>query len=296
MNPPTDFPRRRANGSLLVAYIDTPDGHDALQLGIALARERQVNLKIVSVIPPVTPQGFGVQTQDPGYNTIVREQTEQRLASALNNLPADISATWHVVEGTEPALALNDAAQKLECDLIVVGARPGGLLNRFRIGTVPSSLLYTAQTPVALAPQGYSYPGPITGISALVGPRRGRSDVAAIGLDRANRREIPLRIITLKISGEDAGYGFELPLSEAIEEAVSKGQASRITTSGSSVQSALRNLSWEEGEVAVLGSARIAGDGRLFLGTTAHRILKHLPVPTIVVPSGYMTLKGGAPS
>ena len=50
MNPPTDFPRRRANGSLLVAYIDTSDGHDALHLGIALARERQVNLKIVSVI------------------------------------------------------------------------------------------------------------------------------------------------------------------------------------------------------------------------------------------------------
>ncbi|MBU5654612.1 universal stress protein [Corynebacterium sp. UMB6689] len=293
MNPLTDFPRRKTSGSLLVAYIDTSDGHDALNLGIALARERQVTLKLVSVVSPITPQGFGVQTQDPGYNAIVRKQTQQRLTAALESLPSDISATWHVVEGTDPALALNDAAQELECDLIIVGARSGGLLNRFRIGTVASSLLYTAQVPVALAPQGYSYPGPITGVSALVGPRQGRSDVAAIGLDRAFRREVPLRIITLKISGEDSGVTFEQQLSEAIQDAVSKGRASRITTSGASVQSALQNLSWKEGEVAVLGSARIASEGRLFLGATANRILKHVPVPTIVVPSGYMTLKGG---
>ena len=293
MNPLTDFPRRKASGSLLVAYIDTSDGHDALHLGIALARKRQVTLKLVSVVPPITPQGFGVQTQDPGYNAIVRKQTQQRLTDAVESLPSDISATWHIVEGTDPALALNDAAQELECDLIIVGARSGGLLNRFRIGTVSSSLLYTAQVPVALAPQGYSYLGPITCVSALVGPRQGRSDVAAIGLDRAYRREVPLRIITLKISGEDSGVTFEQQLSEAIEDAVSKGRASRITTSGASVQSALQNLSWEEGEVAVLGSARIASEGRLFLGATAHRILRHVPVPTIVVPSGYMTLKGG---
>ena len=88
MNPLTDFPRRKTSGSLLVAYIDTSDGHDALNLGIALARERQVTLKLVSVVSPITPQGFGVQTQDPGYNAIVRKQTQQRLTAALESLPS----------------------------------------------------------------------------------------------------------------------------------------------------------------------------------------------------------------
>lgn len=293
MNSPDDFPRRKVSGSLLVAYVDTGDGHDALQLGIALARERKVTLRLVSVVPPRTPQGFGVQTQDTGYNTIVKEQTKQRLLKAVDTVPKDISATYHVVEGAEPAVALTNAAETFNGDLIIVGAREGGLLNRFRIGAVSSSLLYTSRIPVALAPQSYTFGGPITRISALVGPRPGRSDVAAIGLDRAHRRAVPLRVITLRISGEDTETDFEPQLSKALDKALHSGQASAVTTSGTNVHAALSNLSWEEGEVAVLGSARIAREGRLFLGATAHRILKHLPVPTIVVPSGYMSAEGG---
>ena len=46
-------------------------------------------------------------------------------------------------------------------------------------------------------------------------------------------------------------------------------------------------LDWEDGEVLVIGSSRLAQGRSIFLGSTANRILRALPVPMIVVPSGY---------
>ncbi len=46
-------------------------------------------------------------------------------------------------------------------------------------------------------------------------------------------------------------------------------------------------LDWEDGEVLVIGSSRLAQGRSIFLGSTANRILRALPVPMLVVPSGY---------
>ena len=46
-------------------------------------------------------------------------------------------------------------------------------------------------------------------------------------------------------------------------------------------------LDWEDGEVLLIGSSRLATSRSIFLGSTANRILRALPVPMIVVPSDY---------
>ena len=46
-------------------------------------------------------------------------------------------------------------------------------------------------------------------------------------------------------------------------------------------------LEWEAGEVLLIGSSRLAASRSIFLGSTANRILRALPVPMIVVPSDY---------
>ena len=50
----------------------------------------------------------------------------------------------------------------------------------------------------------------------------------------------------------------------------------------------MEKLEWDHGELAVVGSSRMAVPGRLFLGTTASRMLRLIPVPMLVVPAGYM--------
>ena len=48
---PASFPRRNTSGCILVGYVATDFGKDALRLGIALAKERNVRLELVMVAP-----------------------------------------------------------------------------------------------------------------------------------------------------------------------------------------------------------------------------------------------------
>lgn len=47
---------------------------------------------------------------------------------------------------------------------------------------------------------------------------------------------------------------------------------------------ALEAVSWDPGEVMVVGSSRIGPIRRVFLGSRAVKIVRHSPVPVIVVP------------
>ena len=60
----------------------------------------------------------------------------------------------------------------------------------------------------------------------------------------------------------------------------------RVVT-GASIDEAIASIDWEDGEVAVVGSSSLARKRRLFLGSTAQRILRTLPVPLLVVPKNY---------
>ena len=53
---------------------------------------------------------------------------------------------------------------------------------------------------------------------------------------------------------------------------------------GDSIENAVAHLDWEEGELALVGSSRLAQPRRLFLGSTAAKMLRELPVPMVVVP------------
>ncbi|MDK7139548.1 universal stress protein [Corynebacterium simulans] len=295
----SDFDRRAATGHILVGYVATDYGKDALRLGIALAKTRNVNLEIV-MAAPANNSFSGVYPHDRGYSSILEEQIAGWLQEALGEIPSDIRATARIVPGESEAEALNRAAEELDCDMIVVGARKGGLFGRFQMGTAVNTLLHSGTVPIALAPHGYSYPGPISRITAMFGPRPGTTDVIAIGLDRARRRRIPLRLLSLVLPGESDlhGLGTDVPnavrayanrkLGDIAEEMLSAGYATTDVATGRDVEAAMENVTWQDGELAVVGSSRLAVPGRLFLGGTASRMLRSIPVPMVVVPAGYM--------
>ena len=53
---------------------------------------------------------------------------------------------------------------------------------------------------------------------------------------------------------------------------------------GESWEEALEDVEWEDGEVLVVGSSSIGPLARVFLGSRASQIVRHSPVPVIVVP------------
>ena len=56
---------------------------------------------------------------------------------------------------------------------------------------------------------------------------------------------------------------------------------------GRTIEEAIDGLEWDDGEILIVGSSRLAEKNRLFIGSTANKVLRALPVPMVVVPRDY---------
>ena len=53
---------------------------------------------------------------------------------------------------------------------------------------------------------------------------------------------------------------------------------------GRTVEDAVSKLDWRDGDLIMVGSSRLSAPKRLFLGSTAAKMLRVLDVPMVVVP------------
>jgi nucleotide-binding universal stress UspA family protein len=61
-------------------------------------------------------------------------------------------------------------------------------------------------------------------------------------------------------------------------------EVTAVVADGATVEAAVEGLDWEDGDLLMLGSSRLAPPRRLFIGSTAARILRVLEVPMLVTP------------
>ncbi|MFG1783153.1 universal stress protein [Rhodococcus oryzae] len=284
---------------LVVGYLATPSGDDGLALGIRLARSLNASLSICMVIPPDRTLPIRLP-DDPGYDDALVEQAHQWLEAALGSVPEDVSATAYLSFHESFSRGLLDEATRLHAQAIVVGAARDGLLGRHAIGTVTSELLHSSPVPVALAPRGtrYHHTRRIREVTCAVGTRAGAEILLRTAVRSCERMQTPLRLVSL-VSIEPhhdlrggPGEVRERALIHArnmLEEARSRLDPGVATTAlvadGDSVESAVSTLDWHEGDLILVGSSRLAQHQRLFLGSTAAKMLRVVPVPMVVVPN-----------
>ncbi len=278
----------------VVGYSANDRGRDAVHLAIALARRQGASLDLVMVVPENSPYNV-VHPPAPGYDSMLNDQVQHWLDEALAMVPLDVRAEAHLRKGESEAAALIAAARELQAGLLVIGAGSHGLFRRFTVGPVGSTLLHAATVPVALAPHGYERTDPITRLTCGVGLRAGAEDVLEVAAAAAGRRKLPLRLVSLvALDGGGSPEAVEQARAHADQRLaaaagrVRHGVAVELAVAhGRSIEDAVAHLDWDDGEVLLIGSSRLARDNSLFLGSTASRILRSLPVPMIVVPRGY---------
>lgn len=161
-----------------------------------------------------------------------------------------------------------------------------------------SELLHSSDVPVVLAPEGSRRIDASTGITRVtvaIGTRPG-ADVLleeAVSLAAATQSELRLvSLVTVDLpAGIDTGVirvvgaaHADDMLAQARSALSDDIDAEAVVASGDSIEDAVSHLGWEPGEIAVVGSSRLAQPRRLFLGSTAAKMLHELPVPMIVVP------------
>lgn len=279
----------------VIGYTDTPTGRDALALGIRLARSYGGSLHLVIVLgseskPTLTPT-------DPGYERFLQDTAAGWLAEAEASLPDDIEHDSHIVYADSFSEGLLGASRDLLASMIVIGAARGGLLGRFALGTVASDLLHSAKVPVALAPEGARRVGnaPLSRITCAIGTRAGADALLDGALLFARRGDSPLRLLSLVAIDQPGGSADRAAVERAREHATAVVEQARthlpddlvpeaVIATGDRIEDAVQSIDWDPAEIVFVGSSRLARPQHLFLGSTAAKILRELPVPMVVVP------------
>lgn len=292
----------------LVGYADTPAGRDALALAVRLAHHHPVALDIVVVLN--AESRATLVPVDHGYENHLRALAERWLADALGTVPDGIEAVPHLVYADAHSEGILQTARRLRSSMIVVGAARGGLLGRLSVGSVASALLHSARIPVALAPEGtraQNTAAPISRLTAAVGTRAGSEQLLDAALVLARAGQTPLRLMSLVAldfpsdeqrpgPGERARSHAREVLDRAAAHLPDDLVVDAVIATGDRIEDAVRAADWDENELVLVGSSRLARSGQLFLGSTAARMLRELPVPMIVVPrDSVLTIDDSAP-
>ncbi|MDQ4213560.1 universal stress protein [Microbacterium capsulatum] len=284
--------------AIVVGYTATDAGADALALGVRLARSTHRHLHVLVVLPD-DGSGSATAPTESLYADLIRGQAKEWLDAAAELIPDGVAHTAHARIADSFAEGLVHAGEELGADLIVVGAANGATIGLHRMGSVARALLHSSPIPVALAPAGFAHredaDAPISRVTAAIGSRPG-ADVlldAAVALSASTGAtlrlvslvafDVPrgLDVQTIRLvsaaHGDDVLARAEVELPPGIPVELERAP-------GDTVEEAVAQLGWLPGELILVGSSRLAQPRRLFLGSTAAKMLDVIPVPMIVVP------------
>jgi len=290
----------------LVAAID-PDGHGraVLHLAALLARSTADDVLLCAVIPAPWPPG--VARVDAEYQAELERTADRALTQALARLPADLAVARLIHHARSSPAGLLEVAERRDAAGIVAGSSTHGAPGQIALGSVTSRLMHSAPLPVALAPRGFrcTPDGRLRRITAAFGGTEGADDLVIAAAGVAARAGATLRIASFAVRPHapyTAGVGTEADASMVAEWTQEIEAAARtaltdvdhlpappprldvVVGHGRSWEDALEDVPWGDGDVLVVGSSAIGPVARVFLGSRATKIVRHSPVPVVVVP------------
>lgn len=283
---------------VLVGYTADQRGAEAIELASALvAGTRDASLKIAIVLPASTPFNAVYPGGDHGFSTILSAQVDRWAAEALALVPDGIAVS--VVARSVPSVAegLIALGEEYGAHGIVLGGRKRHRAGFFSPGAIANALLHSSpmavfmSSPASLATLRAAN-GKITRLTAFVGDRPGAREVIGLSARIAAACALPLRVATLisqaELANPEQELGDHLAKTRSYLEELTESlglDAAIEVVSGQGLDEATAQLSWQDGDLALLGSARLAASRRLFIGPKAQRILGQLNVPMGVIPT-----------
>ncbi len=288
----------------LVALSADRGGREALALGRMLSRTGDVDLTVCVVIPERWGHPSPARV-DAEYAAFLKQHADEVIAEARDFL-GGASAEYISVSAPSATEGITSAAAERDSSLVILGSARHGPTGRFTVGGATNEMLHSSPVPVVLSPRGYrpSSEAKLRRVTcAYAGTTRSRTAFdAATQLSR--RHGVPLRLTTLVVRDRqmypsNVGYHAERMVAEQWREQAVEAQERALAAMPEGIESveagvvggedwedALDSLSWEEGEILVVGSSKLGAAARVFLGSNATKIVRHSPVPTLVIPRG----------
>jgi nucleotide-binding universal stress UspA family protein len=263
-----------------------------------LAKTFDATVDVVLVVREEFPDGHPGRLE---YQRLLIDKGEEWIAAAISALAtAGVSANPNVLVGDSYSESLITFAEDKASDLIVLGGARDGVFSGHVIGSVAGALLHRSPIPVALAPRGYAEdpPAKVTSLTAAIPTRPGDDNPLPFTLTLASAAGLPIRLLSL-VSAENLAEAEsqrelrQMQIAAAEENLLVAARVlpdapeiESLVADGVTLESALKKLNWDDGGMLVVGSSRVAAPKRVFLGSTAARILAGTDIPVIVVPRG----------
>jgi nucleotide-binding universal stress UspA family protein len=293
--------------TILVGHSPHNEDLGALDLACQLGRSDGSAVQAVTVVPQGWPTPVAGDT-DREYRAWAAREGELATATAAAYLAehGDVPARTSWTAGPSVPSALLDAARAERADMLVVGSGEEVAHGQIGLTSKTDRILHSSTVPVAVAPRGYQA-GPGSTVRRITLAFRGDTatwslleQVATI----ARRTEASLRVVTFavrartmyppRVSGAEdmvlaawveAARREQVRVEEHLREEGFSDEDLRLEVAvGRSWGGAMDTLDWGRGDVLVVGSSSTHRMSRVFLGSSASKILRHSPVPVVVVP------------
>lgn len=293
--------------TMIVGFAPDERGRAALQLATLLARSAEESL----VVCAVTPQQWqpGLANVDAEYQAYLDEVARDALDEAQSMLPPDIDATLLQQRARSAPTGLLTCAAEHDACLIVLGSSSTGAFGRVALGSVTDRLLHSSPVPIALAPRGYRARAEahVSRVTAAFGGSDGADDLLVAAADLSVRARASLRLASFAVrprTPPTAGIGRAADaaiLQQWVHDISEKGRTALATGShperaltdidvvvgqGLNWDEAMEDVDWQDGDLLAVGSSSVGPVTRVFLGSRASKLLRHSPVPVVVVPRG----------
>jgi nucleotide-binding universal stress UspA family protein len=289
--------------TIIAGFSSSRQGSAPINLATQLARTTGAKVVAAAVVERARPAGADpIEDEYRGYLASQAAESLQRVVDRVDG-ELDISVTVH--QSSSIPNGLMELAGQHSADLVVVGSSSSGLLGRVALGSVTERLVHTSEVPVAIAPRGYPLsPGPIQRLTVAYGGAADAVRLIPTSAELAKEWKARLRIASFTsrpftmFGGSIERSAEELVVRQwtrkTMDAAVRQLNHARtkvsipdvdiVIGSGTEWQEAVESIGWTAGDMLLLGSGAAGPLAHVFLGSAASKILRHAPVPVMIVP------------
>ena len=289
--------------TIIAGFSSSRQGSAPLNLAAQLARTTGEKIIAAVVVERALPAG--VDPIEDEYRGFLASRAGASLERVVDQVRGDLDISTTVHHSSSISQGLMELVDQHGADVVVVGSSSSGLLGRIALGSVTARLVHTSKVPVALAPRGYpSSPVPLQRLTVAYGGAADAVGLIATSAELAKQWKVQLRIASFTVppltmfGGSTERSAEELVVkqwtSKTTDAAVKQLNAAReevsipdvdvVIGTGTDWRQAVENIAWETGDVLLLGSGAAGPMAQVFLGSAASKILRHAPVPVMIVP------------
>ncbi|KHK97179.1 hypothetical protein LK09_13035 [Microbacterium mangrovi] len=290
----------------LVGYGPRNEDRSAVELAAQLARSEHHPIRVVSVVPKGwgTPAAGGTDREFEAWAAAEGELAVDQAGDDLARHPA-VEGTAEWVSGRSVPQTLLEEAAASDAWMLVVGSSEDADPGRIRLSSKTDRLVHSSGIPVAIAPRGYRTDASVTRVTVGF-----RDDDASWSLltrvaEICRRTSAKLRVVTFVVTpprrpvtarmahAETQVIGLWMAQAAGAQRDAGEHLASTGFTAddlemrlveGEDWRAAIDALEWAEGDILAVGSSATHPMARVFLGSSAAKILRNAPVPVVIVP------------